>query len=283
MKEFLVVLLLSSFVLAHSHLRHSNPCDHDTIMEKFYRENPGEEQRSLEIASQIREAAERYLNTSGILKEASAPVTIPVVFHVLWSSARPTLKLTAEKINTELTYLNQWYSATNTYYGRASPYWAAQKAVASDYKISFVLASKDPNGNPTTGINYYETAVVDNCVDTSIANSALGGADAWNTRQYMNIWTCPLTSGAAGFAYLPSSGTHYRDGIFMDPQYIGYAYASGSILAHEVGHWLGLPHTFTGSSGTCSNSDNVADTPMTDVPAWDYVASNVCTASGFND
>ena len=282
LRELLVVLLLSSFVLSHAHK--SKPCDHETIMDKFYRENPGEEQRAHELGVQMREMAERYLNASNInLKEASAPVTIPVVFHVLWSSARPELKITAAKVASELTYLNQWYSASNTYYGRSSPYWANQRAVASDYKISFVLASKDPAGNPTTGINFYETAVVNTCGDTEIFRAAQGGADAWNTLQYMNIWTCPLTSGAAGYAYLPGSGTHYRDGIVMDPQYIGYAYASGSILAHEVGHWLGLPHIFTGTANTCSNSDNVADTPMADVYGWDYVSSSVCTnTNGFN-
>ena len=286
LKVLVVLLLLSSLVLSHIHKSYS-PCDHEMIMANFYRENPGEEQRAVELAAQMREVAQRYLNTSSILKEAVAPISIPVVFHVLWNTARPELKLTAAQIASEITYINQWFSATNTHYDTGSPYWVNQIATASDYKISFVIASKDPSGNPTTGINYYETVVSNTCGPEEIGKTSLGGADAWNTLQYLNIWTCPLTTGAAGYGFLPGSETHYRDGVVMDPQFIDFSYDSGAILSHEVGHWLGLPHTFSGGAGICSDYDNVPDTPMADLPAYMYVSPMVCVDAiwkiGFND
>ena len=134
LKVLVVLLLLSSLVLSHIHKSYS-PCDHEMIMANFYRENPGEEQRAVELAAQMREVAQRYLNTSSILKEAVAPISIPVVFHVLWNTARPELKLTAAQIASEITYINQWFSATNTHYDTGSPYWVNQIATASDYKI----------------------------------------------------------------------------------------------------------------------------------------------------
>ncbi len=44
-------------------------------------------------------------------------------------------------------------------------------------------------------------------------------------------------------------------------------YSGGATLAHEVVHFLGVEHTFgavaTGANATCSDDDDVSDTPTT--------------------
>ncbi|MCC6818178.1 MAG: T9SS type A sorting domain-containing protein, partial [Bacteroidia bacterium] len=100
----------------------------------------------------------------------------------------------------------------------------------------------------------------------------------WDNRKYLNIWTVSSIkdqSGSGGmtlgYAYLPASvqaGLGNMDGIVMRSDYVGtigtaVVSGAGRTLTHEIGHYLGLLHTFEdGCSGTGSNSgDRCADTP----------------------
>lgn len=77
-----------------------------------------------------------------------------------------------------------------------------------------------------------------------------------------------------GFAYFPSILTDPAyaklDGVVLDwrslPGGTFAIYSEGDTAPHEVGHWLGLYHTF---EGKCSkNNDFVADTPAEFGPAF---------------
>ncbi|KAL4913552.1 pregnancy-associated plasma protein-A-domain-containing protein [Aspergillus aurantiobrunneus] len=85
--------------------------------------------------------------------------------------------------------------------------------------------------------------------------------------QTLNIYIAQDLSGTAGVSTWPWDYTNHpqRDGIRVQRDYIpggsktGTEVRSGKSAAHEVGHWLGLLHTFQG--GCEGDGDYIDDTP----------------------
>jgi pregnancy-associated plasma protein-A len=86
----------------------------------------------------------------------------------------------------------------------------------------------------------------------------------------LNVWT---TNGPTylGFATFPSwyKRSPQLDGVVLDYKSFpggpyGSQYSLGKTATHEVGHWLGLLHTFQGACN--AKGDYVADTPPEAVP-----------------
>lgn len=265
MKVLFILLLLCIVTLASFEPFAHKPCTQHDIMRNYFNDNPGLEEEHNALREQMKQVANSYLqhNTKQVLNL----VQIPVVWHILHDDSNSDTLISEEAINNEMMWLNQWFSASNTHYDSGSSYWSNDIAIASDFQIEFVLASVDPNGNPTSGINYKETSTAITCGDYAIFRSEEGGIDAWNTLEYMNVYTCAITH-AAGYAYLPSSGTHERDAMVLASEYVGSSYISGSIFAHEMGHWLGLQHTF---ESCAAPGDNIDDTPPSDEAALYWV------------
>jgi hypothetical protein len=193
----------------------------------------------------------------------SGMVVIPVVFHVLYN--QPVQNISDAQLMSQIDVLNKDYSATNTDITSVP---AAFKPLIGNAGFQFVLAKRTPDGKPMlpNGIIRKATAVTSFSSDGSVCLSSMGGDDAWNTSQYLNIWVCQK-SGAAGYSAYPWSGNPQTDGIIMGYNYVGtvgvftnnWSYLLGRTLTHEVGHWFGLVHIF--GIGNCTD-DLVADTPI---------------------
>ena len=103
-------------------------------------------------------------------------------------------------------------------------------------------------------------------------------------RRKMNIYLCNPNDGSLGWAYLPGSGITgtKRDGVFLLystlPGGSARPYNLGDTGTHEVGHYLGLDHTFAGG---CADRDKVADTPAERSPAFGCpIGRDTCSGGG---
>ena len=94
------------------------------------------------------------------------------------------------------------------------------------------------------------------------ANASQGMQElAIDPYHYLNIYTADLNAiGVEGYSYLPNS---WANNSYMQSVNLDYrALSAGWIITHEVGHHLGLPHTF---QNNCTEpNDGIDDTPQHD-------------------
>jgi Pregnancy-associated plasma protein-A/Secretion system C-terminal sorting domain len=228
-----------------------------------------EEFEAIKAEAMARNAA----NVTTTYKTNGGVYTIPVVVHVVYSSE--VQNIDDEMIFSQIERLNVDYRRTNE---DADDTPAAFEAVAADAQIEFCLAQQDPDGVISTGITRTETDInswslfvsptADNYAD-NVKFTDKGGEDGWPKADYLNIWVCNLTGGVLGYAY-PPGGVSSKDGVVIGYKYFGDGspggvYNKGRTATHEVGHWLGLNHTWGdddfAAEPQCGGSDGIADTP----------------------
>jgi hypothetical protein len=106
----------------------------------------------------------------------------------------------------------------------------------------------------------------------------------------LNFYTCKPGQNLLGWATFPwnLAGNPNMDGVVIHYGSLPSGYLSpynlGGTATHEVGHWVGLYHTFQGGCGTsnCSTSgDLVCDTPAEGTATSGCPAGkNTCAAAG---
>ncbi|EAY24194.1 conserved hypothetical protein [Microscilla marina ATCC 23134] len=145
----------------------------------------------------------------------------------------------------------------------------------ADARIEFQLAQIAPDGSPTNGIVRIDQSTVP--PDTSgqypsLVESA-AGYSYWSPEQYLNLWLYPVPKVLLGRAVFPEADLPgitppekeiKADGVFINSVLFQEGednhFNLGRTLTHEIGHFLGLFHTW-GITGGCDSDDFCEDTP----------------------
>lgn len=229
-------------------------CAAEEVLAQQLLENPAMQQEIKRIEEHTRQFAE-----SGSANER-AVITIPVVVHVVYYNNAQNIS--DAEILSQIDVLNDDFRRTNADAGNTP---SGFLGVAADCEINFCMASQDPNGNATTGIQRRQTTVNGFSTNNNMKFFSSGGLDIWDRDKYLNIWVCNLSGGLLGYAQFPG-GPANTDGVVCDYAYFGTINSSppfdkGRTATHEVGHWLNCYHIWGDDGSSCSGSDSVSDTP----------------------
>lgn len=233
-------------------------CSQHIETNKIFKEHPEIEQAYLKYDQEIKQkAAEIYENR---FNKDEKVYRIPVVIHIIHQNGEENISY--EQCKNAVDVMNEEFNAKNPAFANIV---AQFKDRAADCKIEFRLATVDPQGNCTNGVNrFFDTRTVG-------AGDEVKAGRAWPREKYLNIYTvASIGSGAAGYAYYPGTTSAVNDGILIIHSYIGRIGTGTpgrmSALTHEVAHYLNIAHTWGGSNNpglpeNCNSDDGVQDTP----------------------
>lgn len=241
----------SAPAVAKIKIRHADGSVHDGLRCGTRDHSPAE--RAL-----IDQVLRDHRRAKGGLTAAGGAIEIPVAFHVVTKVGKgrnPAVvgEVTNGQIDDQIAVLNAAYA------GRG---------------FSFVRQTV------TRTIN---SKWFDGCA-SSRTERDMKNALAVDPATTLNIYSCN-PSGLLGYAYYPSSfgETDSRHGVVLLhsslPGGSATNYNLGDTGTHEVGHYLGLAHTFEG--GCNAPGDSVADTPAEASPAYGCpVGRDTCAGGG---
>lgn len=209
--------------------------------------------------------AEEYIPTSGPVYQVN------MVVHVITNGALTSSPgyISDTCVQSGITLLNNDFRAVT----------GTKGAGGVDTRIQFALATTNAAGASTTGIVRHNNEGWFNQGKTLDQQGNDGTLDqqAWDKSRYMNVFL-KATGDSLGYATLAPDAESSADGVTIRYDVWGScathgSYNQGATMTHEVGHYLGLEHTFSTIGGTCGGS---LSSPVADKPNCYFSGDLIC-------
>ncbi len=202
------------------------------------------------LAARHTDMNQRILRFSASQRTAAADYTLPVVFHILHQDPN---SITDADVLQALQQLNDAYGQTGGFAG-----------ARTNTRIQFCLAKTDPDGGKTTGILRAKTYLGD--FDADMEGGDVVNMGKWDGSRYINIWVVEDIKSEFMQEFECGKWRRLKMGGYASPG--GDIVVAGlgvGVLAHEMGHYLSLLHTFAAmdckNDNCATDGDMVCDTP----------------------
>jgi hypothetical protein len=200
--------------------------------------------READVAARLSQLGRKPADRAAV---AAAAITIPVVVHVIQeNSTRAGGNIPDSLITSQISVLNDSYNGGT------------------------VGGSTTAFGFSLTRINRVTNSTWYPIVYGSQTERQMKAALREGGRGTLNVYLGALSDNLLGWATFPQRTLSTNDGVVALNESLpgGNAdpYDGGDTATHEVGHWLGLYHTFQGGCG--GQGDRVSDTPAEASPAF---------------
>jgi gliding motility-associated-like protein len=181
-------------------------------------------------------------------------LTLPVVFHIIHNGGEENIA--DERVLNSLANLNLAFRNETIF----------NPETGIDTRLQFCLAQRDNLGSQISGILRYDNLLTDMSSQTS-SLSSISELTNLPVQSYINIRIVKnaCLGSDCGFSGFAINGNYTNSsGIIVEADMVGNSSMRDEVLIHEMGHFLGLKHTFDGScenTDCLTDGDRVCDTP----------------------
>ncbi len=236
---FIITIVFSITAFAQAPLH----CGADEMRISTLKQNPQIAKAVINRDIQLENFTRSFIQNSTTNQAAAKTTTstatyiIPVVFHVIHNYGSENIS--DAQLKDGIDIVNKTFRKLHP---SNSSIVAAFQGIHADCDIEFRLATIDPNGNCTSGINRIASSL------TSSGDHRVKNLIHWPPTQYLNVYVVANAAGLAGHCVWPSDADTIPlwDGIVLSHNYVGTIGTSNLTqsvaFTHECGHYLNLHH-----------------------------------------